>query len=121
MIFFTLPEIYKKNLESVEKWVPLMISIYIKIFAYLYKCIATYLTNFENHQKQSQYEYSFIIKTFIFGIINEYYTFYHYIFFSSRKECISEIGSCTQDLIYQLRTILYANLTINLIKEILSP
>jgi len=121
LIFFSLSERYKKNLLSVEKWVPLMISIYIKLFAALYKWIAYHLTNFENHQKNSQHENSFVMKTFVFGIVNEYYTFYHYIFFSVRTECNSEEVSCIHDLVYQLRTILYVNLTINLIKEILYP
>ena len=121
MIFFTISEKPKSKLKSLGVWIPLIISIYIKLFSYLYDKIAVSLTNNENHQKQSQYDNSYIIKTFVFGLINEYYTFYYYIFISARWECDIKGNPCRENLIIQMRTILYTNLTINLIKEVLTP
>ena len=121
MIFFKISEKPKSKLKAWGDWIPFIVSIYIKLFAYFYEYLSKKLTDFENHQKQGEYDNSYIIKNFFFGLINEYYTFYYIIFFQARENCNIKGKSCSEYLTYQLRAILYTSLTINLLKETVKP
>ena len=108
-------------MKAINNYIPFFISLYIKIFAYIYEKISKMLTDNENHQKQGQYDNSYIIKNFIFGVVNEYYTFYYIIFYLAREKCQFKNKTCLEFLTSQLRIIFYTNLTINLLKEIIKP
>ena len=108
-------------MKGYVSYIPILISFYIKLFAYFFEKVAKWLTDIENHQKQYQYDNSLIIKTFLFSLVNEYYTFYYIIFFIARKDGLVNGKACSDSIIFQLKAIFFTNLTINLVKEICKP
>jgi len=52
-------------------------SIQVIIFDYIYKIIIFYLTQFENHRTQSEYENSFVRKTFVMKFLNGFMSLYY--------------------------------------------
>jgi anoctamin-10 len=58
-----------------------MNAIQIVIFNQIYNFIAAWLTTFENHKTQTEYEKSLILKTFIFQFINSFNSLFYMAFF----------------------------------------
>jgi len=52
-------------------------SIQVVIFDYIYKIIIFYLTQFENHRTQTEYENSFVRKTFVMKFLNGFMSLYY--------------------------------------------
>ena len=89
-------------------WTNILTAVIIIIFSKMYMNICTYLTNNENHQKQSDYNRSYVIKKIIFNIVCNYYSLYYIIYFKAYKgKCPKD--DCISNLSSQLNSIFIAN------------
>ena len=52
----------------------------IMILNMIYRKVAKYLTNWENHRTQQDFEYSLIIKNFLFQFVNSYISLFYVAF-----------------------------------------
>jgi hypothetical protein len=97
----------------------------------IYRTIAAYLTNWENHRTQTDYENSLIIKIFLFQFVNSYTSLFYVGFFkrnallwgSHTFEDACKEGSpqgnstgCIDELTIQLATIMAVNMIIGIIQ-----
>jgi hypothetical protein len=81
-----------------------LVGFYIKFMSKVFEYICVKLTQNENHQKASSYKRSYIFKSLVFNIFNNYFTFYYITFVKSHaKRCPTK--SCYYFLLNQLQKI----------------
>jgi hypothetical protein len=106
------------NPESNSK-LPLMIGILsgiqIKVMSVIYSYIANWLTQWENHEKPSKFDYNLSLKIVIFEFINNYSSLYYIAFFKGSWEGCKD-GNCLSELNMQIYTILLTNFFFNLVE-----
>ena len=70
--------------ESIAPQVALVVNaVLIIILGQIFKAVAKWLTNWENHRTDIEYEDSLIAKTFLFSFFNSYSTLMYYAFIKS--------------------------------------
>jgi hypothetical protein len=81
-------------------------AVQIRVMSVIYEFIARHLTNWENHEKQSQRENALSIKLIIFEFVNNYIAVYYIAFIKpyTREECLSK--NCLKEIEVQLYIIL---------------
>lgn len=95
-----------------------LVGFYIKFMSKVFEYICVKLTQNENHQKASSYKRSYIFKSLVFNIFNNYFTFYYITFFKSHaKRCPTK--SCYYFLLNQLQKIFLSYLIITLVELII--
>jgi len=71
---------------------PLTIAIFnslqIRIMSFLFNLFSEIITDWENHQKDSEYEFSLSIKSICFEFINHFNSFFYIIFFKVKYPLI---------------------------------
>ncbi|PRP87600.1 hypothetical protein PROFUN_04627 [Planoprotostelium fungivorum] len=103
----------------------------------VYKYLAYYLTEWENHRTQTGFDNWLIIKSFIFQFVNSYVSLYYIAFFKNgaklwgsddlSDKCASDqqenpiSGGCLNELTIQLGTILVINTISNQFTSIILP
>jgi len=104
----------------------------------MYQKIAVKLTEWENHRTATEFDNALIFKIFVFYFVNSYTSLYYIAFFKSGTdfwaapklkdackygEANNNLISwgCTDELTFQLATILGTNMVIGQTKEVLMP
>ncbi|CAG8655444.1 22827_t:CDS:2, partial [Gigaspora rosea] len=103
--------------------------ITITILSMIYKNVAWWLTNFENHKTPTQFEDSLIIKSYLFDFFNFYSTLFYIMIFKEQyagdlikqKNIGCEYKNCMIELTIQLAIILIGKQIIGQFSEILIP
>ncbi|KAF0519068.1 DUF590-domain-containing protein [Gigaspora margarita] len=103
--------------------------ITILILNMIYRNVAWWLTNFENHKTPTQFEDSLIIKSYLFDFFNFYSTLFYIMIFKERyagelikqKNIGCEYKNCMLELTIQLAIILIGKQIIGQFQEILIP
>ncbi|CAG8507881.1 13109_t:CDS:10, partial [Gigaspora rosea] len=99
------------------------------VFISIYKNVAWWLTNFENHKTPTQFEDSLIIKSYLFDFFNFYSTLFYIMIFKEQyvgelikqKNIGCEYKNCMIELTIQLPIILIGMQIIGQFSEILIP
>lgn len=106
-----------RDIDIIGPIISIVNGVQIQIFNVLYSLMALKLTNLENHQTQSEYEDSFILKNYCFQFVNSFNSLYYTAFVKTYVEGCSftdgngdtqiEVGaSCLGELRTQL-TVLF--------------
>mmetsp|Transcript_24178 Transcript_24178/g.4042 ORF Transcript_24178/g.4042 Transcript_24178/m.4042 type:complete len:145 (+) Transcript_24178:1297-1731(+) len=90
-------------------------AIQIKILNFIYKRVAKWLNNWENHETESKYANSLAVKMFLFQFFNSYSSLF-YIAFGKRymETCVN--SNCMAELSIQLIFIYFVNFATNIIE-----
>lgn len=101
-------------------------AIQIFIFNQIYNYIAFYLTRFENHKTQTNFENSLITKTFVFSFVNGFNSLFYIAFIKRERDgCIDDVNgtlvqskdnNCFRELYVQLRSIFIIAIFYNLME-----
>ena len=59
-------------------------AVWITLMNFLYRELAVYLTRFENHRTETEYEDALIVKTFLFQFFNSYSALFYIAFFKAQ-------------------------------------
>jgi hypothetical protein len=103
-LFYQIISSKKKSREEDSSIIPFLIGIYIKILSIIFDYICIKLTDGENHQKESKYQKSYLLKTIIFNMVNNYFSFYYIIFIKGiknscpQKDCFTYLGNQIRDI-----------------------
>lgn len=91
--------------------------VQIKVFSVIYDYVATFLTNWENHEKETQFSNNLTLKIVIFEFVNNYTSLF-YIAFLKGYLPNSSCGpnGCTADLATQLYIILASIVFFNVVE-----
>lgn len=112
---------YRSTLSQ-SGWGPRIVGIInalqIKIFntvnfTQLYKYVATFLSNWENHETFSDYENAMILKLFLFQFVNSYSSLFYIAFAKGSIEGCYE-QDCLRELMIQLSMIFFTMMALNL-------
>ena len=68
------------NSNNLPMYIGIMNGLQIKIMSFIYWYIANWLTKWENHEKNSTFDYNLSIKIIIFEFINNYSSLYYIAF-----------------------------------------
>ncbi|CAG8592544.1 2076_t:CDS:10 [Funneliformis caledonium] len=90
----------------------------IIILNMIYRHVARYLTNFENHKTQTQFEDSLILKAYLFDFVNFYSSLIYILLF--KKNCEVYV-TCMNELTIQLAIIFVGKQMIGQGQEVLIP
>jgi len=96
-VFVTLPESQDETGldETNGGYLALVInSITIQLLAFVYKMIAQFLNEFENHKTDTDFEDSLIAKTFVFSFVNSYATLFYMAFIKSNVKILGVAQYC---------------------------
>jgi len=96
-----------------------MMSVQINVMNTLYKSIAVWSTNRENHRTDAEYVDSLVVKLFLFQFVNSYASFYHIAFIQSQLPGGCDGGSCMDTLLSNLAIIFLVQLFIGNASEVL--
>lgn len=81
----------------------LLNAVNIQFFNYVYGVVAVLLTDFENHRKNTEYEDSLVVKTFLFQFINSYVSLFYIAFV---KPFIANEDPCSISCLKEIQTTL---------------
>jgi len=95
-------------------------AVVIVTLNYLYKFVAKWLNDWENHRTASEYSDSLITKTFVFQFVNSYISLFYIAFFKDAGQCLPS-KNCMEELHIQLASILITKQAIGNFKEIVIP
>jgi hypothetical protein len=87
-------------------------AIQIRVMNIVYGKVAELMTNWENHETETQYSDNLALKLFLFKFINSYISLFYIAFIKSISEGC-EGGDCMHELSVQLSTIFIINLCLN--------
>jgi len=98
-------------------------AVVILILNFFYSKIASWLTEWENHRTESDWERSFIIKSFLFQFVNSYISLIYTAFVKGRfklfgmatTECVN--GNCIGEMATLLGTIFLTNIFVGQFQE----
>ncbi|CAI2165973.1 12376_t:CDS:10 [Funneliformis geosporum] len=90
----------------------------IIILNIVYRNVAKYLTHFENHKTQTQFEDSLILKAYLFDFINFYSALVYILLFKQHCEVYV---TCMNELTIQLAIIFIGKQMIGQVQEVLIP
>jgi len=90
-------------------------AVVIKIMSYVYRLIASKLSYWENHEKNSKRIENLSLKVFIFEFVNNFFTYFYIGFYKSFKKECSE-NDCTREIEIQSYISLSIFASINLIE-----
>jgi len=101
-------------------------SVIIIVLNKVYRKVAVWLTNWENHRTDAEYENSFIIKSFLFQFVNSYISLIYIAFMKGRfnlfgianEQCIPD---CISELTVQLGSIFMMNMFVGQFMEVGLP
>ncbi len=98
-------------------------AVQIQVLNWVYNSIAIYLTEYENHRTDTEYEDALIAKTFIFQFVNSFASLFYISFV---KPFIPDIdpcgnGDCMAELQASLGTIFLTRLATGSILKVLMP
>ena len=115
---------YLKNVFSGDSLYVLSFAnaIIIQILNFLWTSIACWLNGNENHQTQTQYNDSLILKLFCFQFVNSYGSLYYIAFiqvYIFNDPC--EYGSCINDLAYSVAITFGTNLLVQNCQSLVVP
>jgi hypothetical protein len=103
-------------------------AVQIGIMNTLYRKVAIWLNNWENHRTDTDFENHLILKTFLFQFVNSYASFFYIAFLKDAATCIAPniaapIGraACMGELQTQLLTIFGSKLVVGNLTEVLIP
>jgi len=96
-------------------------SIRIQTMNYAYTIIAVHLTEKENHQTDTGFENSLIVKIMMFQAVNSYTTFFYIAFLKNWIEGCDYGGYCMHDLLLSLSIIFGIQVLTNVFTEIIIP
>jgi len=116
-------------------------AIVIMFFNGVWRKVADYLTNWENHRTYTSYQDQLIFKIFMFQFVNSYTSLYYmaffknynHLWFSNQMDLIDSCGvgsvslspiighGCVYQLSIQLMALLAVSITVNQVREILVP
>ena len=103
--------------------IPILQTLLMLGFDYLYSYVSIWMNDFENHRIESEYEDGLIIKTFLFRFVNNYTPLFYIAFV---KPFILEWDPCTgndcmKELQISLGVIFITKLLLNMILSIAKP
>ncbi|XP_056630386.1 anoctamin-10 isoform X1 [Diorhabda sublineata] len=107
-------EDYAKKNEDWKSYVSvpsIIYSVLVIIMNVIYRQLATYLTEWENHRTQSQYERHRVTKLVLFEFVNNFMSLFYIAFITKDMEMLRS----------QLQTMLIVNQTINHFQETVQP
>lgn len=113
LMSFWAEDYAKKN----EAWKPyvsipsIIYSVLVIVMNVLYRQLATFLTEWENHRTQSQYERHRVTKLVLFEFVNNFMSLFYIAFITMDMEMLRS----------QLQTMLIVNQTINHFQETVQP
>ena len=87
-------------------------ALQIRVMNMVYGKIAEVMTNWENHETETQYSDNLALKLFLFKFINSYISLFYIAFIKSANEGCED-GDCMKELSVQLSTIFIINLCLN--------
>ncbi len=105
-IFLKLDKKERIKEKQISYLVPICVAIAIFLMKKMFEYINQLLTDFENHEKQVSWDNSYILKMFIFSIINSYYSLYYILFVKNYKGKCPKHENCYHELVVQLRSII---------------
>jgi len=83
----------------------IMNAITIMVFNMIYRKVAIYLTKWENHRTEENFENSFIVKNFMFQFVNSYISLFYIAFVKGRFNLFGvDKEECKPDCMSELRT-----------------
>jgi hypothetical protein len=97
-------------------------AVNIGVFNAIYTILAEYLTSWENHRTQSEYESHLVTKTFLFRFCNSYSSFFYIAFIKRQVEGRCLKGEpCMDELRMALASIFITQIVIGNLAEVLVP
>jgi hypothetical protein len=103
-------------------------AIQIGIMNTLYRKVAIWLNNWENHRTDTDFENHLILKTFLFQFVNSYASFFYIAFVKEAATCVAPSlvlpkgrAACMSELQTQLLTIFGSKLVVGNLTEVLIP
>lgn len=100
----------------------LLNAVNIQVFNFVYGAAAIYLTDFENHRKNTEYEDSLVVKTFLFQFVNSYISLYYIAFVKPFIPMYDPCnGSCLKEIQTTLGTIFLTRLATASIASVVAP
>eukprot|EP01034_Spumella_vulgaris_P022487 gene22487-28615_t len=91
-----------------------LLAVLIQVSSFLFKLLAIWLNNNENHRTDTQYEDSLVVKILTFEMFN---SFGACVFTAFAKDSV--FGSCYEDCVDDLRSLLYAIIVVRLARRFL--
>mmetsp|Transcript_27800 Transcript_27800/g.27488 ORF Transcript_27800/g.27488 Transcript_27800/m.27488 type:complete len:332 (+) Transcript_27800:75-1070(+) len=108
-----------RSYNNIDSWGPrvagLFNAIQIKILNIVYQKISAQLTDWENHESDSEYLNALTVKFFSFQFVNSYSSLFYIAFFKGRYEGCDN-NDCMSELGLQLGVIFIISLLLNLIE-----
>jgi hypothetical protein len=95
----------------------------IQVLGYVYKIVAVWMTEKENHQTDTKYEDALITKVFLFQFCNSYSSLFYIAFVKSSAETCGDggPGACLDELYLQLLIVFGTRLVTGTIMELGIP
>ena len=82
---------------------------------YIYKFVAKWLTDWENHEIDTTYNSALASKLFLFQFVNSYNSLFYIAFLKGTTEGCDD-NDCMAELEIQLSTIFITNLVLNVVE-----
>ncbi|CAE7643596.1 ano10 [Symbiodinium sp. CCMP2456] len=73
------------------------IAAYVETTNFLLDVLATFLTNYENHRTQTEYETALLCKGMMLKFVNSFFALYYVAFFKEHQTLFSEPMECLRD------------------------
>lgn len=110
------------NNYYLEETLPLSIqAVIIQILNFVYRMMAKKMTDYENHQTDTQYEDSLVNKLYLFTFANSYGALFFVAFIAQYTALGCDYGSCFIDLAVEMTMIFCLNLVVVNAGEIIPP
>lgn len=91
-------------------------AVQIRVMNIIYGKIAVLMSDWENHETETQYNDNLAVKLFLFKFVNSYISLFYIAFVQPYLEGCPAESSCMRVLTVQLTTIFITNLSLNLLE-----
>lgn len=117
--------------QTVEKWgtagmigMSVVNTLTVLIFTFLYRAVATRLTENENHRTQTEFDDALMTKLFVFEFINNYFMLFYIGFFKpgilfAGSQCAGD--DCMAELQVHMATLFTTKTTVMQVVEVFTP